>query len=162
MSSFFKCAKVVHDVESDLTYVEIVYDSYIRGKGYQTFTDYMNTEPLADWQVFESKKRSIPYLKFLDIMVSKTIEVRQRMAELLLDEILTTKRDLNTYIRLTHATKILDPSFQPPIINMKSAWQRDFITKFCKKHLHHSIEECVKLDRLEYFFNVLQLIQQEL
>ena len=33
MSSFFKCAKVVHDVESDLTYVEIVYDSYIRGKG---------------------------------------------------------------------------------------------------------------------------------
>ena len=162
MSSFFKCAKVVHDVESDLTYVEIVYDSYIRGKGYQTFTDYMNTEPLADWQVFESKKHSIPYLKFLDIMVSKTIEVRQRMAELLLDEILTTKRDLNTYIRLTHATKILDPNFQPPIINMKSAWQRDFITKFCKKHLHHSIEECVKLDRLEYFFNVLQLIQQEL
>ena len=154
MSSFFKCAKVVHDVESDLTYVEIVYDSYIRGKGYQTFTDYMNTEPLADWQVFESKKHSIPYLKFLDIMVSKTIEVRQR--------ILMTKRDLNTYIRLTHATKILDPSFQPPIINMKSAWQRDFITKFCKKHLHHSIEECVKLDRLEYFFNVLQLIQQEL
>ena len=26
MSSFFKYAKVVHDVESDLTYVEIVYD----------------------------------------------------------------------------------------------------------------------------------------
>lgn len=94
MSSFFKCAKLVHDVESDLTYVEIVYDSYIRGKGYQTFTDYMNTEPLADWQVFESKKHTIPYLKFLDIMVSKTVEVRQRMSELLLDEIITTKRDI--------------------------------------------------------------------
>ncbi len=162
MSSFFKCAKLVHDVESDLTYVEIAYDSYIRGKGYQTFTDYMNTEPLADWQVFEAKKHTIPYLKFLDIMVSKTMEVRQRMAELLLDEILVTKCDFNTYIRLTHATKILDPSFQPPIINVKSAWQRDFIIKFCKKYLHHSIEECVKLDRLEYFFNVLRLIQQEL
>jgi hypothetical protein len=162
MSSFFKCAKLVHDVESDLTYVEITYDSYIRGKGYQTFTDYMNTEPLADWQVFEAKKHTIPYLKFLDIMVSKTMEVRQRMAELLLDEILVTKCDFNTYIRLTHATKILDPSFQPPIINVKSAWQRDFIIKFCKKYLHHSIEECVKLDRLEYFFNVLRLIQQEL
>jgi hypothetical protein len=162
MSSFFKCAKVVHDVESDLTYVEIVYDSYIHGKGYQTFTDYMNTEPLANWQVFESKKHTIPYLKFLDIMVSKTVEVRQRMAELLLDDILASRRDIKTYIRLTHATKILDPSFQPPIINMKSAWQRDFIMKFCKKHLHHSIDECVKIDRLEYFFNVLQLIQQEL
>ena len=84
------------------------------------------------------------------------------MAELLLDEILTTKRDLNTYIRLTHATKILDPSFQPPIINMKSAWQRDFITKFCKKHLHHSIRGMCQTRPLEYFFNVLQPIQQEL
>ena len=162
MSSFFKYAKVVHDVDSDLTYVEIVYDSYTRGKGYQTFTDYMNTEPLADWQVFEAKNHTIPYLKFLDIMVLKTMEVRQRMGELLLDDILASKRDIKTYIRLTHATKILDPSFQPPIINMKSAWQRDFIIKFCKKHLHHSIDECIKLDRLEYFFNVLQLIQQEL
>ena len=109
-----------------------------------------------------SESNTIPYLKFLDIMVSKTVEVRQRMAELLLDDILASRRDIKTYIRLTHATKILDPSFQPPIINMKSAWQRDFIIKFCRKHLHNSIDECIKIDRLEYFFNVLQLIQQEL
>ena len=58
MTSFFKSAKVVHDVESDLTYVEIVYESFVRGKGYETFTDYMNTEPLADWEFFQrlSKK----------------------------------------------------------------------------------------------------------
>ena len=135
MSSFFKSAKVVHDVDSDLTYVEIVYDSYVRGKGYQTYTDYMNTEPLADWQLFEAKKNTIPYVKFLDVMVEKTLEVRQRMAELALDALLSRKRDVNTYVRLAHATKILDPSFQPPIINMKSAWQREFIIKFCKKHI---------------------------
>ena len=162
MSAFFKYAKVVHDVESDLTYVEIVYDMYVRGQGYQTFTDYMNTEPLADWTVFEAKKHSIPYLKFLDIMVSKTIEVRQRMAELALDVILSSKQTVKTYVRLAHASKILDPSFQPPIINMKSAWQREVIVKFCKKHIPHSIEECVKLDRLEYFFNVLRMIEQGL
>lgn len=162
MSSFFKSAKVVHDVDSDLTYVEIVYDSYIRGKGYQTYTDYMNTEPLADWQLFEAKKNTIPYVKFLDVMVEKTLEVRQRMAELALDALLSRKRDMNAYVRLIHATKILDPSFQPPIINMKSAWQREFVTKFCKKHIPHCIEECVKLDRLEYFFNVLRMIEQEL
>ena len=162
MSALFKYAKVVHDVESDLTYVEIVYDMYVRGQGYQTFTDYMNTEPLADWTVFEAKKHSIPYLKFLDIMVSKTIEVRQRMAELALDVILSSKQTVKTYVRLAHASKILDPSFQPPIINMKSAWQREFIIKFCKKHVPHSIEECIKLDRLEYFFNVLCMIEQGL
>ena len=149
MSSFFKSAKVVHDIDSDLTYVEIVYDSYVRGKGYQTYTDYMNTEPLA-------------YIKFLDIMVEKTLEVRQRMAELALDSLLYYKRDINVYVRLAHATKILDPSFQPPIINMKSAWQRECIIKFCKKHVRQCIEECLKLDRLEYFLTVVQTIEQEL
>ena len=162
MSSFFKSAKVVHDVESDLTYVEIVYDSYVRGKGYETYTDYMNTEPLADWQLFEAKKNTNPYIKFLDIMVEKTLEVRQRMAELALDSLLYHKRDINVYVRLAHATKILDPSFQPPIINMKSAWQRECITKFCKKHVHQCVEECFKLDRLEYFLIVVQTIEQEL
>jgi hypothetical protein len=162
MSSFFKSAKVVHDVESDLTYVEIVYDSYTRGKGYRTYTDYMNTEPLADWQVFEAKKKTIPYIKFLDVMVEKTIEVRQRMAELAVESFLSHKHETNAYVRLAHATKILDPSFQPPIINMKSAWQREFIIKFCKKHVYQCVEECIQLDRLEYFFNVVQVIEQEL
>jgi|TARA_B110000503_G_scaffold122546_1_gene187247 hypothetical protein len=162
MTPFFKSAKVIHEVESDLTYVEIVYDAHVRGKGYQVFTDYMFTKPLVTWQILETKKHTIPYLKFLDIMVEKTVEVRQRMAELLLDKVLSSKCDTNAYIRLTHATKILDPSFQPPIINKKSAWQREFIMKFCKKHIHQSIEECVKLDRLEYFFKVLRMIQREL
>jgi len=49
MTSFIKSVKHVHDIESDLSYVEIVYDRYKKGKGYETFTDYMNTEPLADW-----------------------------------------------------------------------------------------------------------------
>jgi len=49
MTSFLKSAKHVFDVESDLSYVEIVYDRYIRNKGYSTFTDYLNTEPFADW-----------------------------------------------------------------------------------------------------------------
>ena len=161
MSSFFKSAKLVHDVESDLTYVEIVYETYSRNKGYLTYTDYMNTEPLADWQLFEAKKHTIPYIKFLDIMVEKTLEVRQRMAELAVEAFLCDKHNINAYVRLAHATKILDPSFQPPIINMKSAWQRECIIKFCKKHVYPCIEECIKLDRLEYFLNVVHMIRQE-
>ena len=58
MTSFLKSAKHVFDVESDLSYVEIVYDRYTMGKGYSTYTDYMNTEPLADWTYLESTKRS--------------------------------------------------------------------------------------------------------
>ena len=162
MTSFFKSAKVVHDVDSDLTYVEIVYESFVHGKGYETFTDYMNTEPLVEWELLETKKQTITYIKFLEIMVTKTIEVRQRMAELALENILSYKRDIRVYIRLAHATKILDPSFQPPIINMKSAWQREYIIELCKKCINHSIEECTKLDRLEYFTDVLSIIEREL
>jgi len=95
-------------------------------------------------------------------MVTKTIEVRQRMAELALENFLSYDRDIRLYIRVAHATKIIDPNFQPPIINMKSAWQREYIIKLCKEFIHYSIEECTKLDRLEYFTDVLNIIEREL
>jgi hypothetical protein len=80
MTSFIKSAKAVYDVESELDYVEIVHERFVRGKGYMTYTDYINTKPLADWVVLTSKTQSIPYEKFLDTMCEKTLEVRQKMA----------------------------------------------------------------------------------
>ena len=161
MTSFLKSAKSVFDIESDLAYVEIVYDRYKKGKGYETYTDYINTEPLADWTYLESEKRSIPYEKFLDTMVEKSLEVRQRMAELALENILSYDRDDRTYIRIVHAMKILDPTFQPPRIKMESAWQMEIIKKLCKKYAPHAIQTCTKKSRLEYFFNVLRIVELE-
>lgn len=161
MTSFIKSAKAVHDVESDLAYVEIVYERYMRGKGYETFTDYINTEPLADWTYLKSERQSIPYEKFLDSMLKKTLEVKQRMAELILDNILSYEQSDRTYIRIANAVKILDPTFQPPRVNMESAWQMEFIKKLCKKYVPHAIQVCTKKSRLEYFFNVLRIIELE-
>ena len=161
MTSFIKSAKHVFDVESDLSYVEIVYDRYTRGKGYSTYTDYMNTEPLADWTYLESDKRSIPYEKFLDTMVKKTLEVRQRMAELVLENLIVNDQSDRTYVRILHATRIIDPTFQPPRVNMESAWQMEFVKRFCKKNLVNVIQECTRTSRLEYFFNVLKIIELE-
>jgi len=48
MTSFIKFAKHVHDIESDISYVEVIYDRYVNGKGYETYNDYINTEPLAE------------------------------------------------------------------------------------------------------------------
>ena len=159
MTSFIKSAKHVIDVESDLSYVEIVYDRYIRGKGYSAFTDYINTEPLADWTALDSTTNSIPYDKFLDTMVKGTLEVQQRMAELLLERILSLKQSDRVYVRIVHGIKILDPTFQPPRVNMESAWQMDFIRKFCKKVVPNIIQECIQVSRLRYFSNVLKLIE---
>jgi len=159
MTSFLKSAKYVFDVESDLSYVEIVYDRYTRGQGYSTFTDYLNTDPLADWMALESGNHSIPYEKFLDTMVKKTLEVRQRMAELSLEDFLSHDQDIRTYIRVAHAVRILDPTFQPPRINMESAWQVEFIKKMCEEVIIDAIQDCTKKSRLKYFFNVLKLIE---
>lgn len=162
MTSFIKSAKYVHDVESDLAYVEIVYERYMKGKGYDTYTDYINTEPLADWTCLESEKQSIPYEKFLDSMVNKTLEVRQRMAELVLENVLSYEQNDRVYVRIAHAMKILDPTFQPPRVNMESAWQMEIIKKLCKKYVPHAIQNCTNTSRLEYFFNVLRIIELEL
>jgi len=161
MTSFIKSVRHVHDIESDLSYVEIVYDRYKKGKGYETFTDYINTEPLADWVTLESKKQTIPYDKFLDTMVKKTVEVRQRIVELTLETILSYDQSEKTYVRIAHAAKIIDPTFQPPRVNMESAWQMEFVKKLCKKYLPQAIQECTDVSRLEYLFNVLRIIEIE-
>jgi len=159
MTSFIKSAKAVYDVESDLDYIEIKYERFVRGKGYETYIDYINTKPLADWVVLTSKKHSIPYEKFLDTMCEKTLEVRQKMAELAIENIIADKQHVNTYIRTANASKILDPTFQPPWINIKSAWQREFIKKFCEDTLLDLVQRTTNDSRLEYFFNVLHNIE---
>jgi hypothetical protein len=161
MTSFLRSAKAVYDVESELDYMTITYERFVRGKGYATYVDYIHTKPLANWTVLKSESQSIPYEKFLDAMCEKTLEVRQKMAELALENIVADKQTIHTYIRTAYASKILDPTFQPPWINTESAWQREFIKKFCVDTLSDLIQRCDDESRLEYFFNVLRNIQLE-
>lgn len=159
MTSFLKTAKHVYDVESKLDYVTITYERFVRGKGYATYVDYIHTKPLANWTVLKSESQSIPYEKFLDTMCEKTLELRQKMAELALENIIADKQSMHTFIRTAYASKILDPTFQPPWINTESAWQREFIKKFCMDTLADLIQICEDESRLEHFFNVLRDIQ---
>jgi len=161
MTSFIKSAKHVHDIDSDLSYVEIIYDRYRVNKGYETYTDYINTEPLANWTLLESTKHSISYEKFLDVMLKKTIEVRQRMAELIIDNLMSYEQPKRVYVRLVHAIKIIDTTFQPPRINIESAWQMELMKKISKRFIPYAIQECVDESRLEYFFNVVKTIDRE-
>ena len=159
MNCFVKSATSVYDVDSKMNYIEIVYERFIKkDKKYDTYVDYISTEPNGDWTMINSTKRNILYVKFLDTMVKKTLEVQHKIAELTLENVFT--QDYN-YIRLAHSSKILDPTFKPPIINVNSAWQVDFMKKFCKKYLLEIIQRCNNLGRLEYFINVLNIIQSE-
>ena len=161
MSAFVKYAKVIHDIESDLSYVEITYDKYTKDQGYTTFTDYINTEPTANWTRIESKKHSLVYEKFLDTMVKKTLEVWQRMAELTFDTIMLYEQPGEVIVRLVHAMKILDSSFQPPRVSMTTDWQMDIMTTMCKTCVPQAIQACTEPSRLEYFSKILKLIELE-
>ena len=110
MTSFLKSAKAVHDVESDLAYIEIQYE-----KGYRTFTDYINAEPLGDWMHIQSEESDIRYDKFLDTMVSRTLEVQQRLAELALENVLLCEQDDRTYVRLPMLSKFLIQHSNHPV-----------------------------------------------
>jgi hypothetical protein len=116
---------------------------------------------LANWTLLESTKHSISYEKFLDVMLKKTIEVRQRMAELIIDNLMSYEQPKRVYVRLVHAIKIIDPTFQPPRINIESAWQMELMKKISKRFIPYAIQECVDESRLEYFFNVVKTIDRE-
>ena len=38
----------------------------------------------------------------------------------------------------------LDPTFQPPRVNIESAWHIDFIKIFCKQYVVDVIQECTQ------------------
>jgi hypothetical protein len=157
MECSLKSATSIYDVESKMNYVEIIYDRTTKKNN--TYIDYISTSPNGDWTMIKSKDKSISYVKFLDTMVKRTIEVRHKIAELTLEKLLTM--DYNC-VRLAYSSKILDPTFQPPSIDMNSAWQVDFMKKFCKKYLRDLIQECTHSSRLDYFIDVLNIIQSEL
>lgn len=150
--SFLTEATYVHDVESDLDYVEITYK-----KRNRTYTDYVNTKPLG-WTRISCTAN---YYKFLDAMVVKTVEVLQRMAELSLEDVLREEHEPRFWVRLMHAVRILDATFQPPRIDMESAWQVEFIAESCKKYIPTAIYTCISKKRLSYFNDVVQRLARK-
>jgi hypothetical protein len=153
--SFLKSAKFINDIELDDEFVEVEYTKYVVGENrYETFVDYFRTTPLGDWVELTSMKENIPLEKFLDSMVEKTTEVLQKMCDVLLEE-------TQCSTRLMHATKILDPTFTPPYVNLSKSWQRTFVDDFCMEVLPEVVYHCTDDARLQKFFNVVRLIQQE-
>lgn len=164
MSSFIKKALVVEDIEDGHTHVEIQYVRFVEDhseKGeYKKFTDYFLTRPIGDWQKMTFKSSSMPYENFLSVMVKQTLEVKRRLANIALENILLDNPDFHTLIRVIHTAKILDPSFVPPVINKESSWQVSLLNDLCREYLPDMIENSDHSKRLIRLFNVLKTIEQ--
>jgi hypothetical protein len=161
MTSFVKSALVTTDIETGKTLVQIDYVKYTNGIGYENKQDLLETTPIGTWTEIKSISDTLRYEQFLDTMVHKTTETRRKMALVELESVLCENNNTRSIVRTMNAIKILDPTFSPPVINMRCSWQKRFIKDMCTQQMPEIINTCTSDLRLEKLFRVLQLIEAE-
>lgn len=163
MAYFIKSYRQLVNIEDNKDILEITYDKYIEGFGYEQFTDSFNTRLISkkflNW--YDSDNKSIRYEQFLDTMVFKTTETMRKMALIQLENILLENNSSHSLLRIMNMIKILDPTFIPPLINLTCSWQKRMMKEFCITTLPKVIESSTNHYRLTKFFRVSQLIESD-
>jgi hypothetical protein len=149
-------ATYLFDVQSQTDTVEIEFTRYSKRKGWRTYTDTIETYPEGDWtEINFGPDNFVPYEDFLNTMVHKNVGVCRKIAELSLDNVST--KNTHRLIRIMNAIKILDPTFQPPVINTDCKWQLGLLRDIAFDTSYHVIESCINKKRLERYFKVSRL-----
>ena len=163
MAYFIKSYRQLINIEDNRDILEITYDKYIEGFGYEQFTDSFNTrivsKRFSNW--YDSDNKSIRYEQFLDTMVFKTTETIRKMALVQLENILLENKNSYSLLRIMNMIKILDPTFIPPLINLTCSWQKRMMKEFCITTIPRVIESSTNHYRLTKFFRVSQLIESD-
>jgi hypothetical protein len=161
MPSFIKEAHTFIDRNGDCN-IELKYSRYVSGLGYCNSTTCFKAEAIGGWQDFVSKKESIPYEEFLDDKIEKTIDVIREMTLIALDNVMCENNNIYCILRIMNTSKILDPTFIPPYINVKHAWQRKFARCVCETTIPYIIKYCRSTLKLIKLYNVLKLIEESI
>jgi hypothetical protein len=150
-------ATYVFDVNSQADIVEIEYTKNEAGGGWKTHKEWLYTYPEGDWTTIHfDPERFVKYEDFLNSMVFKNLEVSRRIAKLSLDNVST--KDPKKLVILMNAIKILDPTFEPPIINTNCTWQLELLRHIALSTSYKIIASCKNKKRLRTYFRVSQLL----
>jgi hypothetical protein len=150
-------ATYVFDVNSQLDIVEVEYTKYVHGNGWKKHKDWVYTYPEGDWtEITFGDLSPVKYVDFLNSMVFKNLEVHRKIATLSLDSV--SKKSPKKLLRLMNAIRILDPTFEPPEINIYSAWQMSLLKHIALGTSHEIIASCKNKKRINKYFRVVQLI----
>lgn len=145
------------DVNSQTDIVEMEYTKYTPEIGWKNHIDYVETYPEGDWHELKfGPENYVPYEDFLNTMVYKNLEVHRKIAKVLLDNLSTNKP--HKLIRIMNAIKILDPTFQPPIINTECQWQVGLLKHIASHMSYGIIATCKNKKRLDRYSKVARLI----
>jgi hypothetical protein len=162
MPSYVKEAHTFKDNRTNETCVEVKYMRYVEGDGYLNFTACFAAGAIGGWSDIKSSNESMRYEMFLDTMVEKTIETRRVMALIQLENAMCENNNSRSHSRIMNSVKILDPTFVPPVINMRCSWQKKLVKSLCTFTLPHVIKNSTNEKRLETFFIVMRLIESQI
>ena len=135
--------------------VSVTYTKYTPGTGWNDHTEFLDTCPSGGWSslVFDRDSTTTLY-DFLNAMVVKNIDIKRRIAKFALDQAL----EIGEYQKIVNALTILDPTFEPPIINERARWQRELLYDIASRSSLVVLSTCYNEKNLEKYSKVLMLI----
>ena len=142
-------------------HIEVRYFVKLPGNVISHHIDYIYSRPKGWTHLSFSEDLPVSYSDFLNTMVEKNVDVCRKMAKLELDTIvkeLDPSKSTKTFIKIMNALKILDPTFDPPFINVKCGWQKHLLNEICSSTSFHVISLCRNHVRLQRYFNLLKVI----
>ena len=158
MACYVREALYTYNVEQGNHVIEIVVERWYPGVGNQTKRDFLYSVPNGNWSHILFAPYETTYESFLDCMVKKDLDVLRKMCRIVLENLTIYNPSQRTKIRLMNAIKILDPTFEPPVINRKCGWQNELMEQIVNTYTMVVVSTCNNLTRLERYFNVVRTI----
>lgn len=126
-------------------------------------TDFVYTHPKGNWSELKFEYAdAVSYADFLKAMVHGNVDVCRKIAllrhQMVLDKAIGIYVDTRLCIKLMNCLKILDPTFEPPTVNIKCKWQKKLMMDIIKYHSVEVIKNNMTMSRLDRYANVLQVL----
>ena len=141
--------------------VEIKYNRWIPGLGYNGHTIFLETKPMGNWNklTFE-EDTTTTVIDFLNCMVEMNIDVQRKIAQLTLDQAVLKYegKSQTKMVSLMDAISLLDTTFVPPGINIGCGWQIELLHNIVTNTSYGVIHTCRNMRRLNRYSKTLQLI----
>lgn len=153
MAAIITQATFTHNVNSEHDIVEI---HYIKPNFPKKVT-FVDSFPNGNWTDIKfDPDDEVLVTDFLQAMVFKNIDVSRKIASLSLERIVDhTEVTWSHFIQTMCAIRILDPTFEPPSINLKCGWQKDLLDSIVKKTSRAIIATCKNAERLDRYSKAL-------
>jgi len=151
-------AKSEHDVENDVDHIALTYLEFTPGTMYSTHTVFIYSTPKGDWtHLTFTLEDDVKVYDFVDTMIHPTLETVRLVARAYHSTLIGgCGASHDTLVQLTHAVRIMDPTFRPPIFNENAAWQRDILELIANESSIRVLSTCRNYKRIAKYGDALR------